>query len=301
MSSDLRISWSRIREWKSCRWRYNLNYERQLAPKITAEPLRDGSIFHECLAYIYERWPDVRTDLLQAKVKRCGLDPEVEEAMMGYVMTYIKHIRRHKTHEPDRVLAVEFPFEVALDMARLNERLPYPYPGRVTFIGIIDLLVWRRGRVEIWDHKLQSSMPSSGALDHPALSYPQAGLYPWASTYLGHTVNDFTLNVFSKRRSSNNIARFPTIVSVQEAAHWEEWLYDIIGEMISDEARTKNLGTLDCNWCWARYACSKHQQGGEPALQKALAAQYTEKEYRGRAPSWERSFPAEALEYIRSQ
>ena len=302
MSRPFRISWSRINSWKQCRWAYHMGYELNLAPKIVAPALRDGRVYHECLSYIYARWPDVSSKKLIAKVVRYGMDGDVELKMIGYVTNYLRHINRYKAQEPEQILANEFPFEVMLDLGRINDELSVPYESAISFIGIMDLIVLRRGRGEIWDHKLQSSQPSSTALDHPAIAYPQIPLYLLASIYLGAGMNHFQLNIMAKRRKTNPQCRYPTLLTDEEIYYWENWLYEMVIEITeakSHDCRPKNVGSLGCGWCGFKFACVKHMSEGGDGLKQAITEAYEKKTFgKGGMPKWKREFPERLLEEL---
>ena len=49
MKKQLRISQSKIKDWRQCRFRYHLKHDLQLRPKVKRRPLQFGSIMHAML------------------------------------------------------------------------------------------------------------------------------------------------------------------------------------------------------------------------------------------------------------
>lgn len=303
--THVNVSWSRLREWMTCHWRYNLSYERYLTPKRTAPALYLGGAFHDWLDFIYSEIPRANpgfkrraTGAIKSKLKRIGLEGEDLEEMMGYALKYVAHIKRHKQQEPEVVFTSEFPFSVPMDVTALEESGDIGYSS-VSFIGIIDLIVGRRGRVEIWDHKLQANHPNKNSLDHPSISYPQMGIYAWASDLLGHPIRRSVLNVFGKRRKADNVQRYPIQVSSHEAEEWGNWLHEKVGEMLSSEDRSKSLGLFACGNCSFRYPCMKHQTKGARGFGQALAQDYEKKTFSSRMPKWQKSFSPSMLSQMK--
>jgi len=308
MAKDLRVSWSRLREWMTCPWRYNFSYEKYMTSKKVALPLYYGSGFHTILEYIYKgRMSNPGADRTQpklylAKLRREGYADEDLETMTTYVQKYINHMRRHPSQEPSSIVSTEFAFEVPMNMdcfARIAkvQDTEWKFEGDVTFIGIIDLIVIRRKMVEIWDHKLQSNHPRVGELDHPSISYPQMGIYAWASQGLGRFIKRSVLNVFGKRRKEGNVQRYPLLITEKEASNWGDWLHGKIFEMLTTQGRVKNLGSMYCGFCDWRYACSKHQSEGEKGLQQAIDINYEKKTYDHRgSKTWHTEFSPQMLE-----
>jgi hypothetical protein len=291
----------------TCPWRYNFSYEQYMTTKQIAEPLFYGSGFHIALEYIYGDKGNPKTSRTQpkmyrGKLKREGYEGEDLETMSDYVQTYVDHMRRHPSQEPSEVIANEFAFEVPMDMGcfeRLSQvyNTPWTHKGDIAFIGIMDLIVIRRKMAEIWDHKLQSNHPRVGELDHPSISYPQMGIYAWATQHLGRYIKRSVLNVFGKRRKTGNVQRYPLLITEKEAGIWGLWLHEKVFEMLTTQGRAKNLGSMYCGFCSWRYACSKHQAEGDDGLTQALAIQYEKKEYDHRASKkWLTEFPPSMLE-----
>lgn len=310
MSKKMNVSWSRLREWMTCHWRYKLTYEDYMTPKKVAEPLYLGSAFHTLLEYLYSEaggnpmFKRRNRKAMRAKLKRMGFKEDKLETMLEYVMRYLKHIKRHKGQEPSQVLATEFGFSVPMDVGHINQNilpmgvhLPYLL---VNFIGVMDIIVIRRGRVEIWDHKLQSNHPRTGDLDHPSISYPQMGLYSYASTWLGYFIKRSTLNVYGKRRAKNNVQRYPLLVTIQEARNWGEWLHRKVAEMLTSRDRSKSLGSMYCGFCDFRFACVKHLTQGNKGLIMALDQGFEKKsfDYRSRM-KWNTAFPPDLLKKMK--
>lgn len=303
MAKDLRVSWSRLREWMTCPWRYNFSYEKYMTTKKVALPLYYGSGFHTIMEYIYQgKMGNPKTadrtvpKSYRRKLRAEGYKDEDLETMSTYVQKYVDHIKRHPSQEPSSIVATEFCFEVPMDMEWFareanNLNMEWTHEGNITFIGIIDLIVIRRKMVEIWDHKLQSNHPRVGELDHPSISYPQMGIYAWASSGLGQFIKRSVLNVFGKRRKEGNVQRYPLLVGQEEAYQWGEWLHGKVFEMLTTQGRVKNLGSMYCGFCDWRYACSKHQAEGDEGLQQAIDIQYEKKTYDHRASKkWNKEF-----------
>lgn len=312
MAKDLRISWSRLREWMTCPWRYNLSYEQYMTSKKVAIPLYHGSGFHTMLEYIYQgRMGNPKTadrtapKSYRRKLRAEGYQDEDLETMSGYVQKYVDHMKRHPSQEPSSIVATEFCFEVPLNMdcfARIAkvQDVEWKHEGNITFIGIIDLIVIRRKMIEIWDHKLQSNHPRVGELDHPSISYPQMGIYAWASQGLGQFIKRSVLNVFGKRRKEGNVQRYPLLITEKEASNWGDWLHGKIFEMLTTEGRVKNLGSMYCGFCHCRYPCSKHQAEGEQGLKQALDLEFEKKTYDHRASKkWHKAFLPDMLKEMR--
>jgi CRISPR/Cas system-associated exonuclease Cas4 (RecB family) len=285
------ISWSRLREWLTCHWRYNLSYEEYLTTRKVAEPLYLGSIFHDLMEYIYGETPSKNPGFkrrtrkaIRAKLKRLGMENEELEKMLDWAMRYLTHMKRRSVEEPDQVIATEFPFSV-----------PIVGQAKVRFVGIIDLIVERRGRVEIWDHKLQANHPRTGELDHPSISYPQMGLYAWASKELGYFIDRSTLNVFGKRRKENNTQRYPIRIKPREALMWGNWLGEKTDEILTNPDRSKSLGSMYCGFCDFRYACVNHQTKGKRGLDEAIGHAYEAKDTSYRKKKWFNQFPPSML------
>jgi len=308
MAKDLRVSWSRLREWMTCPWRYNFSYERYMTSKKVAIPLYYGSGFHTILEYIYKgRMSNPKTTDRTApksyrrKLRASGYEDEDLETMSDYVQRYVDHMRRHPSQEPSEILTTEFAFEVPMVMKKFHIlantlNTPWTYEGNITFIGIIDLIVMRRKTIEIWDHKLQSNHPRVGELDHPSISYPQMGIYAWASIGLGRFIKRSILNVFGKRRKANNVQRYPLLITNRESTMWGHWLHEKVFEMLTTQGRVKNLGSMYCGFCDWRYACSKHQSEGLSGLDQALEINYEKKTYDHRASKkWLTEFPPSML------
>jgi hypothetical protein len=283
----------------TCHWRYNLTYERYLTPKKLAEPLYLGGMFHKLLEYLYAEvaspnpgYKRRTRSKIRSKFKRLGAEGDQLETMVDYAMRYLAHIKRHSKQEPKDVIATEFPFTVPL--------LDIPATGVVNFIGIIDLIVERRGRVEIWDHKLQANHPRTNELNHPSISYPQMGVYAWASRPLGRFIGRSVLNVYGKRRKDNNVQRYRLRVTVKEADMWGRWAKDKVAEMLTNPDRSKSLGTFACGNCDFRYACIQHQTSGDVGLEAALRHQYEKKsfDYRRRT-KWKPAFPPAMLKKMK--
>jgi len=310
MSKKINVSWSRLREWMTCHWRYRLTYEDYMTPKRVAEPLYLGSAFHKLMEYLYSEtggnpiFKRRNRKAMRTKLKRMGFEEDKLDTMLGYVMRYLDHIKKHKSQEPSQVLATEFGFSVPMDVGHINQNilpigahLPYLL---VNFIGVMDIIVIRRGRVEIWDHKLQSNHPRTGDLDHPSISYPQMGLYAYASTWLGYFIKRSTLNIYGKRRAKNNVQRYPLLVTIQEAKNWGEWLHRKVAEMLTSRDRSKSLGSMYCSFCDFRFACVKHLTQGNKGLEMALDQGFEKKsfDYRSRM-KWNTRFPPDLLKKMR--
>lgn len=308
--TNMNVSWSRLKEWMTCHWRYWLKYEEYIRTKKLAEPLYFGRGFHELLEYIYSEQKGNPTykrrnrKAVRAKLKRLGYEDEDLETMVKYTTRYLAHIQRHKSQEPSKVLATEFRFSVPLDMGYLNgmlrsgARVPY---ATVNFIGVMDIIVIRQNRVEIWDHKLQSNHPRTGELDHPSISYPQMGIYPYASKLLGHFIRRGVLNVYGKRRKEHNVQRYPLIITQIEARMWGRWLYKKTAEMLTSSDRSKSLGSFYCGNCDYRFACVKHQSQGPPGLKMALKQGFEKKPFDPRLKNvvWETEFPPAMLKQMK--
>jgi len=303
VKKSMSISWSRLREWMTCHWRYQLNYELGWTPRKVAEPLYYGTIFHSIMDYIYSevRKPNPgykrrNRKALRAKLRREGMRGEDLEQMLDWVLRYIAHIERYKEQEPRSVIASEFAFKIPLDISLMDEIGPPWYSfsdtySDIFFVGIMDLIVARRKTIEIWDHKLQANHPRRNELDHPTISYPQMGIYAWASRELGFPVERSVLNVFGKRRKSDNIQRYPIKVTDEEAEQWRRWVHSKAAEMLSNPDRSKSLGSMYCGFCNYKYPCIKHQTEGESGLTRALNADYESKStsYRSKI-KWHESF-----------
>jgi len=292
-----------------CYWCYHLSYKEYLVPKKVAEPLYFGSAFHKLMEYIYSEsggnpvFKRRNRKSLRAKLVRLGFRDENLDTMMKYAMRYLNHIKRHKSQEPTKVLATEFGFSVPMSVGFLNgllhAKLQVPYLI-VNFIGVMDIIVLRSKRVEIWDHKLQSNHPRTGELDHPSISYPQMGLYSYASSLLGYFIKRSVLNIYGKRRKEHNVQRYPLLVTAQEAKIWGRWLYEKVAEMLTNPDRSKSLGSMYCGFCDYRFACVKHQTQGAKGLEMALDHDFEKKafDYRKRM-TWNTAFPNSLLKQMK--
>ena len=295
------VSWSRLREWMTCHWRYMLTYEENLTTRRLAAPLYLGSIFHQLMEYVYGEKASANPGFkrrnrksIRSKLVRMGVEGEDLDQMLDWAERYLVHMKRRSVEEPDRVFATEFAFSVPIVFSHRDLAL-----APVNFVGIIDMIVGRRGRVEIWDHKLQANHPRTGELDHPSLSYPQMGLYSWASRELGHFIGHSTLNVFGKRRKANNVQRYPLRVIKQEANMWGAWLGDKAYELLTSRDRSKSLGSMYCGFCDFRYACINHMTKGKKGLDEAISNAYEAKDtsYRSRQ-KWHKKFPPAMLKQL---
>jgi hypothetical protein len=306
-SRPINVSWSRINQWLTCKWRYWHFYEEYFSPIKTVQPLFYGSVFHALLEYVYSTYDKkanptkrMHQTSIRSKLKREGAKGDDLETLMRYAMTYVKHMRRHKSAEPERILATEFPFSVPLSMDLFKKHTNAYPPTEVNVIGVMDLVCIRRSTGEIWDHKLQSNHPRTSALDHPPISYPQMGIYAWASMHLGAFIGRSVLNVYGKRRSDNQVQRYPIKITKTEAMQWEKWLYSTIADMLSNPMRNKSLGRMECDWCPIRYPCQKHQSQGTKGYQKAVDQTLEKKPFdrRGR-PKWKSRFPEAVIRALR--
>lgn len=302
----LNISWSRIDSWLTCKWRYHHSYEEYYKSIRVGEPLYYGSLFHSLLEYIYETYgkssnPTKRMGrtAIRNKLKREGAEGDDLDVMLKYAMTYVRTMKRQKMMEPDEVLDTEFAFSVNLDQDKAKKYLNAYLPMEVSIIGIMDLICIRRSKGEVWDHKLQSNHPPNNALDHPPISYPQMGIYSWASLYLGAFIQRSVLNVYGKRRADNNVQRYPIKITKTEAMQWEKWIYSVVADMLGNPSRVKSLGRMECDWCFLRYPCIKHQSRGNEAYLKALEQTMEKKPYDRRGmPKWRNRFPEHVIKAL---
>src|SRR3990172_3520816 len=120
----MRISYSRIREWLTCRWRYNLTYRQYFKPiGLPSVGLRDGSAFHKMMESFYRpgqvKFPTIAT--LRRKFNKMDILEEDRERAWHWVEAYVEQATRHQIREPDLVILSEFPFAVRLDAQYLRQ------------------------------------------------------------------------------------------------------------------------------------------------------------------------------------
>lgn len=287
MKEVMQVSYSRIREWTSCQWRYTFKYDERLQRKREPQEggaMVEGGLFHQGLEHIYlsgyketdkkpvpnEMWDSCRTGLI-------AMNPACDSTLIDTVMQYISLHFSHAQQiniKADPVM-VEFPFAVRLDPLVLRNRFPtFPTDIRVEIVGVMDLITrshYRKGEWEIWDHKLQANQPAANSLDKLPIIYPQMGMYAWASEYLGKSVRRMVMNVMGKRAKNWPLARYPIEIRESSVSQWENWIINSVGEMFTKKIRMKSLGSQHCNWCEFSEVCNTDQERGDRFTEQLLS------------------------------
>lgn len=164
---------SELNTWRSCPHRWGLEYEEGLRPKVEAQPLRWGNMFHEGAAAGWElskmgssespaqdatraareRLEDYVASYLEELPDSDNADEirEETEADAECVWWALGHYFESVPHDLKKVvLAVEQPFSMRLPNSKGTARGSW-----ITYSGKIDLVLWDpvMQRVEIQDHK----------------------------------------------------------------------------------------------------------------------------------------------------
>ena len=291
MKPILRVSWSRLREWMSCPWRYDMMYNQDMVAKRTRPAMQNGSIFHRALEAWY-RGEDVAVRMGDIETATGNpIPPEVRDSVYAYTQ-YVTD-RGAKDFIPK---LVEFPFEIPLNQLTLMDRGVTRY--RVSFVGVMDLVATYGSTLALIDHKLQTNMPSVNATDHLGSTYPQLPIYCWASNFLGHPIFDAVLNVTSIRRTNDKTKRFPIRFTSEQLAGWETWLYDQIIAMLTTSNYLRNLGSISCSDCFFAVPCELSMMQSE-MFSRVVKQDFRSKSEGANEMEWQRSFPEAFLKEVR--
>lgn len=192
----LTISHSLTRDWKACRRKFFFNYLARLTPKKISIPYFIGSAFHRGMESFYagkdpdQFIPDLVEDMDTKAKGAVFLTPEDEEKLMlqsaivtgmlrGYVNTYAKDLKRWKIQK------VEHEFAVPI------------VPGKIEYVGQIDLLVKFDGAIWIVEHKTAGRLDKN-YIDRLALDTQITGYAIGAKYSLQEPVAGVVYNVAKK-------------------------------------------------------------------------------------------------------
>lgn len=284
MKPTIQISHSRIREWLTCRWRYDLSYNQQISSKVTRPSMRAGAVFHRLLEAFYSEG-NLEPAVLQMNAEGQEVDPDAWKCALVYVE------QERQDRNAFKPLLVEFPFEVPLN--QLTMLKAGVSNDRVSFIGVMDLVAYYRGSLTIIDHKLQTNMPSVKATDHLAIAYPQLPLYSWASNFLGEPIYNALLNITGIRRANDKIQRYPIRFTGDQLAGWEKWLYSTIIDMLTETKFGRSLGSIACSDCPFAIPCELSLDGEGKRFAQVIERDFQPKESadKRRPIEWQRRFP----------
>lgn len=175
---------SELNTWRSCPHRWGLEYEEGLRPKVEAQPLRWGNMFHEGAAAGWscastgEIIRDTSNRVVASEVAVGTVIDMARYELENYVRQYLEalpdsdnvdelrketqadaecvswalgHYFESVKHDLQKiVLAVEQPFELKLPNSKGTARGSW-----ITYSGKIDLVLWDpvMQRIEVQDHK----------------------------------------------------------------------------------------------------------------------------------------------------
>lgn len=175
MSQPFKVSHSKVRTWRRCRYLYHLKYVERLRRKTKGRPLMFGSFVHDALEEYHltgsfkktlKKYKDELSKVFEEERIELGIENLVEEGTAitkGYI----------KNYEDDDLVykAVELEIEVPLVIGPNGEVL-------ILFVGKVDGLVSEGNSDGIWvfERKSAKRIPDEGV----RLSDIQTVLYWWA-------------------------------------------------------------------------------------------------------------------------
>ena len=177
MSDLFKVSQSRIKKWRTCRFAYNVKYIMNLEKQKKPNPLLRGTIIHQMLdEQTHKRDPWVALE--QAKMRYAGLfekereeygdiPRDIERLMKAYFKWYKKDPLRFVNIKGRRA---EFPFEVELCKG-------------IVLTGVIDGMARTSDKLKwLVENKSHKNLPSEG------MNYGdiQSMLYTWAAPVYGY-------------------------------------------------------------------------------------------------------------------
>lgn len=174
-------------DYKRCRWRWNLSYNRQLQPKVSATPLRFGSLVHEALAVFYkpgrERGPAPAVTfakLYDDEVAALGdifpfkdEDGDWQDARELGIAMLTHYLEHHGLDGTIEVIAPEVPFQIPIHETGSDGR-PDKNKHLVTAVGTFDAIIRKidTGRLYLFEHKTAKSIQTKHLqLDEQANTY----------------------------------------------------------------------------------------------------------------------------------
>jgi len=210
------LSYSELDTYRQCPLKHFLGYrERWSRPVSDESPLSRGILWH----VVMEEHYGVIKDYSEAHGGRAIKEEEYQDVLISCWEAVFPHLHDPVTGnqsadqeliqwmyegyvekygvDPDwEILAIEYPFEVALDMPDGN---PSPYYLK----GKIDLIVRNRVNNSVWiiDHKSGKDLPTQMALEID----DQFGLYGWATRKLGYRIMGLMHNAARTQRNQGDM------------------------------------------------------------------------------------------------
>ena len=182
------LSISEARTYRECPRKHHFSWTRRIRPRVVAEPLFFGKLFHRAQESYWKGNGDL--DAAIAAIVDLEADPYLEKTVIALMVGY------HERWESQRfeILGVEKKFEVPL----VN---PQTRRSSRTFVlkGIIDVLVRTADGVFVVEHKTSSDDITPGSAYWRALRMdPQISTYVAGAASLGHEIQGCIYDVVGK-------------------------------------------------------------------------------------------------------
>lgn len=180
------LSFTQIKTFKRCGYKYDVMYNRGIERATTGLKLAEGDFIHRLLAAMYnalrdptqDDWKDVWEDI-KSEYANAQLFEEDAEEVEGLAERVFNIVARYERE-------VFLKHDSELEVLHLEEELPVMYQG-ITFVIKPDLVVRdKQGNVWLIDHKTKRDFEEDA---EERLRYDdQVSLYLWGLRELGYNV-----------------------------------------------------------------------------------------------------------------
>ena len=236
------LSFSQIKEFKRCAYRYNARYNRGIERISTRLAIAEGDFIHRLLRVLYakENWRDVWASIKDEYMDAALFEEQAEE-ITGLAERVFGIMERYEAQ-------VYLPHDADLEILHLEEELPVSYRG-VEFVIKPDLVIRdRQGNVWLRDHKTTRDFEDDIA---SRLRYDdQINLYLWGLRERGLNVLGADHNLIRTRLPRKPDVTKKGLLSRQRITTDEQTVraavveYRAQGIEISDEEVADYLATM---------------------------------------------------------
>ena len=255
MSNRL-ISHSEVEAYGQCQRKHWYAHERRLQPKSSSIALQRGNAGHQMLENFFTG-KDIMWD---PKGKLADIDIMPKMEAMSLVTYWINNIWPTLDW---KIVKVEEEFQIPI-----REGLVFPFK--------MDLLIEKRGRLYIVDHKFASDAYS----DEVVKILPQIPRYIWGLRKSGLNVHGGFYNFFRTRKINNPAEKFKIVPVEVTDKRIEESMRDWdlgVKQILSDKEPARTSNKMNCDHCGFYNLCVAELNGAKTDFM--LKAQYEPNTY----------------------
>lgn len=266
MEDTIRVSHSKLQQWRRCRFAWNLSYVGKWEPIKTAYPLKLGSLIHELLEDYYRGVMDGERDSIQrlsntVQEKSQSLeDQESLQALSQGSELVRRYIEEFAIYEDVEFLPVDVEKHYVVE-------LETPKGRKYEFELYFDLLLMHKESRKLWmvDHKTHKSRPFS---DIDIMMDPQLPAYAMVMReklgidIFGLVYNQINTYDYKNPAPADKLfSRKKTYRTPEELDTSVAEIGAVVDDMIENQDNPYRNLTRDCSWCKFQEPCLMDMKG----------------------------------------